>query len=221
MRAVVISSRVCLIRVFKCMKTVGHRAHRGHRGRDDGVNDFSVPSVLSVAIHPYENLRSNGRRRRVVLLGVALTLFAGGEWIRSAASIDKPLPDGPGKAETQKLCSQCHDMDRSVSLRQDRAGWRRTIEKMLAFGAKATDLEFNAVLDYLATNFPADDVPKINVNKAAAIEFESGLSLRRSQAAAIIRYREKNGPFKSIEDLKKIPGVDVEKIEAKKDRLTF
>jgi competence protein ComEA len=163
----------------------------------------------------------NSRMWRVVLLGVALTLFAGGEWIRSAASADKPLPDGPGKAETQKLCSQCHDMDRSVSLRQDRAGWRKTIEKMLAFGAKASDQEFNAVLDYLATNFPADDVPKINVNKAAAIEFESGLSLLRSQAAAIIRYREKNGPFKSIEDLKKVPGVDVEKIEAKKDRLTF
>ena len=158
---------------------------------------------------------------RIALLGVALTLFAGGEWISSAASIDKPLPDGPGKAETQKLCSRCHDTDRSVSLRQDRAGWRRTIEKMLAFGAKATDQEFNAVLDYLATNFPADDVPKINVNKAAAIEFESGLSLRRSQAAAIVRYREQNGPFKSIEDLKKVPGIDVEKIEAKKDRLTF
>jgi competence protein ComEA len=59
------------------------------------------------------------------------------------------------------------------------------------------------------------------VNKAAAIEFESGLSLRRSQAAAIIRYREKHGPFKSIKDLKKVPGVDAAKIEAKKDRLIF
>jgi competence protein ComEA len=139
----------------------------------------------------------------------------------SAASVDNPLPDGPGKEETQKLCSRCHDLDKSVSIRQDRAGWRRTIEKMMAFGAKGADQEFNAALDYLATNFPADDVPKINVNKAAAIEFESGLSLRRSQAAAIIRYREKKGPFKSIEDLKKVPGVDVEKIEAKKDRLIF
>jgi competence protein ComEA len=59
------------------------------------------------------------------------------------------------------------------------------------------------------------------VNKAAAIEFESGLSLRRSQAAAVIQYREKNGPFKSIADLKKVPGIDVAKIEAKKDRLVF
>jgi competence protein ComEA len=130
----------------------------------------------------------NGRMWRFALLGL-VALFAGGAWMRSAASIDKPLPDGPGKEETQKLCSRCHDLDKSVSINQDRAGWQRTIEKMLAFGAKATDQEFNAVLDYLAKNFPADDVPKIMVNKAAAIEFESGLSLRRSQAAAIVQYR--------------------------------
>jgi competence protein ComEA len=162
------------------------------------------------------------RRRRLSLICLMVALFVGGAQMRSAASIDdKPLPDGPGKEETQKLCSRCHDLDKSLSINQDRAGWQRTIEKMLAFGAKATDQEFNAVLDYLAKNFPADDVPKINVNKATAIEFESGLSLRRSQAAAIVQYREKNGPFKSIEDLKKVPGIDGEKIEEKKDRLVF
>jgi competence protein ComEA len=167
-------------------------------------------------------LQADGLDLQAIRLKAELrTLYAGGKWVRSAAVPDRPLPDGPGKEATQKLCSQCHDMDKSVSVSQDRAGWRRTIEKMLAFGAKATDREFNAVLNYLATNFPADDVPKINVNKARAIEFESGLSLRRSQAAAIIRYREKHGPFKSIEDLKKVPGVDGEKIEAKKDRLIF
>src|SRR5262249_32879588 len=105
--------------------------------------------------------------------------------------------------------------------RQDRAGWQRTINKMAAFGMKGPEKEINAALEYLVKNFPADEVPKINVNKAEAIDLESGLSLKRSQAAAIIQYREKNGPFKSIEDLKKVPGVDVAMIEAKKDRLTF
>ena len=45
--------------------------------------------------------------------------------------------------------------------------------------------------------------------------------LRRSQAAAIIEYRTKNGNFKSIDDLKKVPGIDPAKIDAKKDRLTL
>ena len=81
--------------------------------------------------------------------------------------------------------------------------------------------EINAVLEYLVKHFPAEEVPRINVNKAEAIDLESGLSLTRSEAAAIIQYRTQNGSFKSIEDLKKVPGVDAAKIEAKKDRLTF
>jgi len=95
------------------------------------------------------------------------------------------------------------------------------MKKMVALGAKGGEKEFDAVLEYLVTNFPAEDLPPLNVNKATAIELESRLSLRRSQAAAIIRYRTKNGAFKSIEDLKKAPGVDAAKIDAKKDRLIF
>ncbi len=138
-----------------------------------------------------------------------------------AAAAFAQLPDGPGKAETQKVCSQCHELERSLSLRQDRAGWQATINKMVDLGAKASDAEIASVLEYLSSHYPADDVPRININKCRAIELESGLSLRRSQAAAVIEYREKNGPFHSIEDLKKVPGIDAAKIEAKKDRLTF
>jgi competence protein ComEA len=131
------------------------------------------------------------------------------------------LPDGPGKAETEKLCTQCHEIERAISLHQDRGGWQSTIDKMVNLGAKATDQELATVLDYLTAHFPAEDVPRINVNKCRAIDLESGLSLRRSEAAAIIEYRTKNGPFKSIEDLKKVPGIDTARIEAKKDRLAF
>jgi competence protein ComEA len=138
-----------------------------------------------------------------------------------AAAALAQLPDGPGKAETQKICSQCHELERSISPRQDRAGWQGTMDKMINLGAKGTEKEFATVLDYLAAHFPADDVPRINVNNCRAIDLESGLSLRRSQAAAIIEYRSKNGPFKSIEDLKKVPGIEAAKIEAKKDRLSF
>jgi competence protein ComEA len=92
---------------------------------------------------------------------------------------------------------------------------------MVSLGAKTTDRETSAVIDYLAAHFAAEEVPRINVNKARAIDLESGLTLRRSEAAAIIEYRTKNGPFKSVDDLKKVPGIDAAKIEAKKDRLIF
>jgi competence protein ComEA len=131
------------------------------------------------------------------------------------------LPDAPGKAETVKLCSQCHEIERSISLRQDRAGWQGTVAKMSSLGMQATDKEVTAVVEYLSTNFAGEQIPKLNVNTAAAIEFESRLSLKRSQAAAIVAYRAKNGPFKSIDDLKKVPGIEAEKIEAKKNQLAF
>jgi competence protein ComEA len=131
------------------------------------------------------------------------------------------MPDGPGKAETVKLCSACHEIDRAFSLRQDRAGWQTVVDKMVQFGMAATDDEIRLTIDYLATHFPADAEPKLNINKASAIELESALSLRRSVAAAVIEYRNKNGAFKSIDDLKKVPGVDAAKVDAKKDRLAF
>src|SRR3954465_2493063 len=141
----------------------------------------------------------------------ALVLMAGGAWAQ----------DMPGKAAAARVCIQCHEYERSVAPRQNRAGWQATMDKMIALGAKGTPKEFEDIVDYLATTYPGEEVPKIKVNEARAIELESGLSLPRSQAAAIIQYRTKNGGFKSIEDLKKVPGIDVAKIEARKDRLVF
>ena len=139
----------------------------------------------------------------------------------TAEAASAQMPQGPGREETEKLCSGCHELARSISTRQDRDGWKATISKMVSLGAQGTEKDFSLVLEYLATNYPAETIPRLNVNQASAIDFESRLSLTRSQARAVIDYRAKNGPFKSIEDLKKVPGVDVAKIEAKKDVLTF
>ena len=148
-----------------------------------------------------------------LILTLAALVLAVGAWAQGA--------DVPGKAEAERICIQCHEFARSVAPRQDRAGWQATMDKMVALGAKGTQKEFDAIVDYLAKTYPGEEVPKIRVNEARAIELESGLSLPRSQAAAIIQYRAKNGDFKSIEDLKKVPGVDMAKIEARKDRLVF
>lgn len=131
------------------------------------------------------------------------------------------LPDGPGKTEMERMCKGCHEMARSISKRQDRDGWLQTMNKMAAFGMKSNDQDFGRVLEYLTKNYPADEVPPINVNKASAIELEAGLSLRRSQAAAVLKYRAENGNFKTLDDLKKVPLIDAAKVDAKKDRIVF
>jgi competence protein ComEA len=149
---------------------------------------------------------------------VSGVLFAG---LVCCGAVAAQTPDIPGKAETERICTQCHDLARSLSLRQDRSGWQATMDKMMTMGAEATEQEQKAVVDYLTRYYPPDETPKINVNTARAIDFESGLTLRRSQAAAIIEYRTKHGPFQSLSDLKKVPGIDPAKIDAKKDRLVF
>ena len=143
--------------------------------------------------------------------GLIGTVAACGAWAQ----------DMPGKAAAARVCIQCHEYERSIAPRQNRAGWQATMDKMIALGAKGTQKEFDDILEFLAVTYPGEEVPKIKVNEARAVELESGLSLPRSQAAAIVAYRTKNGDFKSIEDLKKVPGVDMAKIEARKDRLLF
>jgi competence protein ComEA len=131
------------------------------------------------------------------------------------------LPDGPGKEQLVRVCGVCHEPQRAASIRLTRDGWESTISDMIARGAKGSDQDFEAILDYLSKNFQGSAARPLNVNTATSVELESVLLLLRKQAAAVIEYREKNGPFKSIEDLKKVPGIDAKKIDAEKDRLYF
>src|SRR5260370_7496332 len=139
-----------------------------------------------------------------LILTLAALLLAVGAWA--------PGADVPGKAEAERICIQCHEFARSVAPRQDRAGWQATMDKMVALGAKGTQKEFDAIVDYLAKTYPGEEVPKIRVNEARAIELESGLSLPRSQAAPIIKYLPKNDASKSIKHLKNVPRLDMAKI---------
>ena len=41
-----------------------------------------------------------------------------------------------------------------------------------------------------------------------------------SEAAAVIQYREKHGRFKTLDDLKKVPGLDFKKIDSRRDFMT-
>jgi competence ComEA-like helix-hairpin-helix protein len=150
------------------------------------------------------------------LFGVSLILFFG-----TTIALAQQLPEGAGKAEMEKMCVQCHELSRSVSLRQDRDGWSQTMAKMAAFGMKSTDKDYALVLTYLTLHYPPEDLPPVNINTAPAIEMEARLSLKRSQAAALIAYRKAHGDFKSFEDLKKVPLLDFAMLEAKKDRIVF
>ncbi|MGH9581458.1 MAG: ComEA family DNA-binding protein [Bryobacteraceae bacterium] len=119
-----------------------------------------------------------------------------------------------------KLCSGCHEPTIVLTADLSVNGWPGEIQKMIGLGAPGTNEQFREVLDYLAANV-STPVSLVNVNSASEAELELALQISRKKAMAIVEYREKNGKFKSIEDLKKVPGVDVKKIEANKSRVSF
>jgi competence ComEA-like helix-hairpin-helix protein len=129
------------------------------------------------------------------------------------------LPDGPGKEVVVKVCGNCHEPRRAASVRLTRDGWSATIDDMIRRGAKGTDDEFNTVLDYLAENFLGEAARPLNVNTASAIELESVAGLLRKEAAAVLDYRDKHGPFQKLDDMKKVPGLDFKKIDSRRDFL--
>ena len=130
------------------------------------------------------------------------------------------LPEGPGRDVTLKLCGKCHAAETVASVRHTRDGWRDVIAKMVAAGAQGSDQEFDTVSEYLFTHFAAEVQKPLDLNTAPAVELESVAGLLRKEAAALIAYREKNGPCKKLEDLKKVEGLDYKKIEARKARLS-
>lgn len=148
-----------------------------------------------------------------VRAGLVLAMFT--------SNMHADLPEGPGKAATVRICGRCHSAERAASLHQNRSAWEDTIVKMMKLGAQGSDEELEAVLGYLSAHFGVERPRPININKARAVDLEAALLLRRTQAQAVIEYRNKNGDFKSIDDLLKVPGLDIQKIASKKSRILF
>jgi competence protein ComEA len=60
----------------------------------------------------------------------------------------------------------------------------------------------------------------VNVNTATAQELSTLYRVGPKLAAAIIAYREKNGPFKSVDDLTKVMRVGKKIVDQNRSRLT-
>ncbi|GEN52004.1 helix-hairpin-helix domain-containing protein [Halobacillus faecis] len=61
---------------------------------------------------------------------------------------------------------------------------------------------------------------KVSINRASASEMETLNGIGPSKAASIIKYREENGPFSSVEDLVNVPGIGEKTLESLKELIT-
>ena len=65
------------------------------------------------------------------------------------------------------------------------------------------------------------DIELVNINTATQTELELLQGIGPSLAIKIIEYRNKNGKFKNIEELKNVPGIGETKYEAIKNSITI
>lgn len=73
------------------------------------------------------------------------------------------------------------------------------------------------VLEPNTSNSSTNAKGKVNINKATATELTSVPGIGASTAQKIITYREENGKFQTIEDVKKVSGIGDSKFESMKD----
>jgi competence ComEA-like helix-hairpin-helix protein len=126
------------------------------------------------------------------------------------------LSEVKGKAAFQRACVECHQIEVATRSRYTEAGWRRMVDTMVERGAELSEPEIADVTAYLSKNFG-----KVNVNTATAAQLEDALGLTEKEAQAIVSYREQNGDIKSLDQLKSVPGVSPDKIQAKAEAIAF
>jgi cytochrome c5 len=63
------------------------------------------------------------------------------------------LPTGPGADVLKQRCVSCHESDIITSQKLSLAGWTRSVDKMVRWGAAITPAEREVLQPYLAANF--------------------------------------------------------------------
>src|SRR5215831_14512460 len=88
------------------------------------------------------------RRERLAAFAMAFAI--------GASLHAQDLPDGVGKDLVLKVCTQCHDLARITTKKRSKDEWNDTVDKMAVRGAKASDEEFETIVNYLAKYFGPD-----------------------------------------------------------------
>jgi len=70
-----------------------------------------------------------------------------------AAAAAVTLPAGPGKELVETRCIACHDLERVVVVKRQKADWPTLVANMVGRGAVATPEEARAIASYLEAHF--------------------------------------------------------------------
>jgi competence ComEA-like helix-hairpin-helix protein len=151
---------------------------------------------------------------RVMLFGVA---------IACSLSLSLDVASGSQQANGSKngeelflnRCSSCHGTERALVAPRTRKGWEGVLAEMANVGAQLETGEQEAVLAFLTERHGL-----VNVNTANAQELV-GLGLSKKDADRIGSYRSEHGPFADFAALRSVPGLDVDRLNAVRERVAF
>jgi competence protein ComEA len=161
-----------------------------------------------------------GRRRYVLVLDMGLLVWTWG-LCTAQAPASKQASSAPArslaadKADFETVCGACHTASMVSDIRTE-GEWKETVEHMVSMGATGTDQQMEAVMRVLLRT-----LTKVNVNTATAAQLPLVLDISEATAQAVVKYRTRHGNLKTIEDLKKVPGINAARLEARKDRVVF
>jgi competence protein ComEA len=146
--------------------------------------------------------------------GLGILLLGGA----AAFAHQDALPEGDGKMVVEQACtSRCHGANVVQRSKRTPTQWQGIVDLMIDRGAVVKDEDYDAILSYLGKQLLAT----VNINSAPVARIVEVLELSQKEAAAIVEYRDKHGPFKGWEGVARVPGIDGKAIEERRDRLEF
>lgn len=100
--------------------------------------------------------------------------------------------------------------------------WARARGELKAVESVKIEAQTNSINEGAMNRAPAEAInKKININTASIDELDALSGIGPKIAAEIIKYREKNGKFKSIEDTKKVRGIGGKKFDKIKNKISI
>ena len=112
-------------------------------------------------------------------------------------------------------CGTCHGTERALVAPRTRNGWEGVTAEMVNNGMQLETGEQEAILAFLTERHGL-----VNVNAAKAEELVA-LGLSKKDGDTIVSYRTDHGPFADFAALRSVPGLEVDRLDAVRERVAF
>jgi DNA uptake protein ComE-like DNA-binding protein len=112
-------------------------------------------------------------------------------------------------------CGTCHGTDRALVAPRTRKGWEAVTAEMVNNGMQLEAGELEPMLAFLTEQHGL-----VNVNAANAEDLVA-FGLSKKDGDTIVSYRADHGPFADFAALRSVPGLDVDRLDAVRQRVAF